>query len=394
MTLDIPTVILVVAFIDALCGVILLSAYFAFFHGSQAALWWGASHIMLAAGVIMSMAGASLQSDAVTATAFAFFLSSAAAQWYGTRLLTGLRSHRWLVLGGPVLIIAVNLLPVGEALPTVRGIAAGVLNLAYFIGAIYALMRPSSERLRGYLPLAMLFVANVIVVGLAPFGGLGNSDGGMPPIFSLLGLIYIESHLFVLGTTIFVIAALRERKEMAERKQASLDSLTGLPNRRGFTEMGHRLIARCYAQGKPIGVAVIDLDSFKSVNDSFGHAMGDEVLKRFALVAQGALRNNDVIGRVGGEEFAILLHGSDMAASVATVERIRRAFQAEAEFIDGLPVRATLCAGVAGANTKVSLESLLKDADIALYRAKNSGRNRVQTLMLLAAIDGTITHVA
>jgi len=90
----------------------------------------------------------------------------------------------------------------------------------------------------------------------------------------------------------------------------------------------------------------------------------------------------------------ILLHGSDMAASVATVERIRRAFQAEAEFIDGLPVRATLCAGVAGANTKVSLESLLKDADIALYRAKNSGRNRVQTLMLLAAIDGTITHVA
>lgn len=394
MTLDIPTVILVVAFIDALCGMILLSAYFTFFRGSQAALWWGASHIMLAAGVIVSMAGASLQSDAVTATAFAFFLSSAAAQWYGTRMLTGLRSHLWLVLVGPVLIIAVNLLPVGEALPMVRGIAAGVLNLAYFLGAIYALMRPSSERLRGYLPLAMLFVANVIVVGLAPFGGLGNSDGGMPPIFSLLGFIYIESHLFVLGTTIFVIAALRERKEMAERKQASLDNLTGLPNRRGFTEMGRRLIARCYAQGKPIGVAVIDLDRFKSVNDRFGHAMGDAVLQRFALVAQSVLRNNDVIGRVGGEEFAILLHGSDMAASAAIVERIRRAFQAEAEFIDGIPVRATLCAGVAGANTKVSLESLLKDADIALYRAKNSGRNRVQTLMPLETTDGTITHVA
>ncbi|HTN40456.1 MAG TPA: diguanylate cyclase [Asticcacaulis sp.] len=394
MTLDIPTVILVVAFIDALCGVILLSAYFMFFRGSQAALWWGASHIMLAAGVIISMAGASLQSDPVTATAFAFFLSSAAAQWYGTRLLTGSRSHLWLVLVGPILIIAVNLLPVGAALPMVRGISAGVLNLAYFISAIYALMRPSSERLRGYLPLAMLFVANVIVVGLAPFGGLGSSDGGMPPIFSLLGLIYIESHLFVLGTTIFVIAALREGKEMAERKQAVRDDLTGLPNRRGFSEMGDRLIARCYAEGKPIGVAVIDLDNFKSVNDRFGHAMGDAVLKRFALVAQSALRNNDVIGRVGGEEFAMLLHGSDTAASAAIVERIRRAFQAEAEFIDGIPVRATLCAGVAGANTKVSLESLLKDADIALYRAKNSGRNRVQTLTPLETTDVTITHVA
>jgi diguanylate cyclase (GGDEF)-like protein len=394
VTLDIPTVILVVAFIDALCGVILLSAYFMFFRGSQAALWWGASHIMLAAGVIISMAGASLQSDPVTATAFAFFLSSAAAQWYGTRLLTGSRSHLWLVLVGPILIIAVNLLPVGAALPMVRGISAGVLNLAYFISAIYALMRPSSERLRGYLPLAMLFVANVIVVGLAPFGGLGSSDGGMPPIFSLLGLIYIESHLFVLGTTIFVIAALREGKEMAERKQAARDDLTGLPNRRGFSEMGDRLIARCYAEGKPIGVAVIDLDNFKSVNDRFGHAMGDAVLKRFALVAQSALRNNDVIGRVGGEEFAMLLHGSDTVASAAIVERIRRAFQAEAEFIDGIPVRATLCAGVAGANTKVSLESLLKDADIALYRAKNSGRNRVQTLTPLETTDGPITHVA
>ena len=393
-TLDIPTVILVVAFIDALCGAILLSAYLTFFRGSQAALWWGASHIMLAAGVIISMAGASLQSEPATATAFAFFLSSAAAQWYGTRVLTGLRSHPGLVLVGPVLIVAVNLLPVGEALPMVRGIAAGVLNLAYFIGAIYALMRPSSERLRGYLPLAILFVANVIVVGLAPFGGLGNSDGGMPPIFSLLGLIYIESHLFVIGTTIFVIAALRERKELAERKQASLDDLTGLPNRRGFTEMGHKLIARCYAEGKPIGVALIDLDSFKSVNDRFGHAMGDAVLKRFALVAQAALRNNDVIGRVGGEEFAILLHGSDATASVVIVERIRRTFQAEAEFIDGVPVRATLCAGVAGANTMVSLESLLKDADVALYRAKNSGRNRVQTFMPRATTGGNITQVA
>ncbi len=335
-----------------------------------------------------------MQSDAITTAAFVVFLFTAAAQWYGTRLLTGSRGQLWLVMVGPALIIAINLLPVGEALPTLRGIAAGALNLAYFIGAIYALMRPAGEQLRGYLPLALLFMANVIVVGLAPFGGLGNSEGGLPPIFSLVGLIYLESHLFVIGTTIFVIAALRERKEMAERKQASLDDLTGLPNRRGFTEMGHRLIACCSAEGKPIGVAVIDLDSFKSVNDRFGHAMGDAVLKRFARVAQASLRTNDVIGRIGGEEFAILLHGSDPVASFAIIERIRRAFQAEAEFIEGVRVRATLCAGVAGASTMVSMESLLKDADIALYRAKNGGRNRVQTFTPLAASDGTITQIA
>lgn len=394
MPIDIPTVILVVAFIETLCGAILLFASFMFFRGSQAAIWWGASHILLAAGVIVSMAGASLQSDAVGAAAFAFFLSCAAAQWYGTRLLTGSRSHLWLVLVGPVLILAVNVLPLGEALPMARGILAGALNLAYFGGAIYALVRPANERLRAYLPLTILFAANVIVVGLAPFGGLGSSDGGMPPIFSLLGLIYLESHLFVIGTTIFVIAALREGKEMAERKQAAMDALTGLANRRGFTELGEKLIARCAAEGKPIGVALIDLDSFKSVNDRFGHAMGDAVLRRFALVALKSLRQNDVLGRVGGEEFAILLHGSDTAAAVAIIERIRRSFQAEAEFIDGVPVRATLCAGVAGANTKVSLDSLLKDADVALYRAKDNGRNRVETLQPPAPAGDNIARVA
>lgn len=394
MAIDIPTVILVVAAIETLCGAILIFAHFRFFRESQAALWWGASHVLLAAGVIISMAGASLQSDAVAAASFVFFLSCAAAQWYGTRLLTGSRGYLWLVLVGPVLIVAVNLLPFGAALPMVRGITAGALNLAYFIGAIHALMRPAGGRLRAYVPLALLFAANVIVVGLAPFGGLGSSDGGMPPMFSLLGLIYLESHLFVLGTTIFVIAALREGKEMAGRKQAAMDDLTGLANRRGFTEMGEKLVARCAAEGKPIGVALIDLDSFKSVNDRFGHAMGDTVLKRFALTAQRTLRTNDVIGRIGGEEFAILLCGSDVAASVAIVERIRRSFEAEAEFIEGVPVRATLCAGVSGANTMVSLDSLLKDADIALYRAKNSGRNRVETLQLSATSSGNVARVA
>lgn len=395
MAIDIPTVILVVAFVDALCGAILVFSHLMFFRSSAAALWWGASHVLLAVGVTVSMAGASLQSDAVAAAAFAFFLTCAAFQWYGTRLLTGIRGRLWLVLVGPVLILAVNLLPVGGALPMVRGITAGILNLAYFLGAIYALLRPADgERLRAYLPLVLLFAANVIVVGLAPFGGLGGSDGGMPPLFSLVGLIYIESHLFVLGTTIFVIAALRERQEVAERRHAAMDDLTGLANRRGFTERGERLIARCVAEGKPIGVAVVDLDSFKSVNDRFGHAVGDAVLQLFAEVALKNLRQKDVLARVGGEEFAILLHGSDTAASLAIVERIRRAFQAEAEFVGGVSVGATLCAGVAGANTMVSLESLLKDADIALYRAKNHGRNRVETLLSTAASGSNVASVA
>ncbi|WP_169196732.1 hypothetical protein [Devosia sp. MC1541] len=106
MSLDIPTVILVVAFIDAICGVILLAAYLMFARTSQAPLWWGGVPYHAGGGVIISMAGANLRSDAITTGAFVVFLFTAAAQWYGTRLLTGSCGQLWLVMVGPALIIA------------------------------------------------------------------------------------------------------------------------------------------------------------------------------------------------------------------------------------------------------------------------------------------------
>lgn len=393
MAIDIPTIVLAVSFLQLLCGAALLYAFFAY-RDAPAAAWWGVSHMVLAAGVLISMLGASTGADWITASAFVFFLSCAAMQWHGTRLLTGASGNLPLLVAGPVLIAAVNLLPVGEALPIVRGISAAVLNVSYFTASFLLLMRPRGERLRAYVPLAILFVANIIAMVLAPFGGLGGTEAGLPPLLSLPGLLHMEAQLFVLGTTIFVIAALRERKELTERKASSIDTLTGLANRRGFFESGEALIAKCTAEAKPVGVIAIDLDHFKGINDSFGHAAGDAVLRLFAQVARRSLKANDLVGRIGGEEFAALLYGSDAEATFAVAERIRKAFQAEAEFVDGTPVKATLCAGVAGADAAVSLDSLLKDADIALYRAKQNGRNRVEGLQAPMPAPGRIARVA
>jgi diguanylate cyclase (GGDEF)-like protein len=273
---------------------------------------------------------------------------------------------------------AVNLLPVGDALPMVRGMTAGVLNLTYFGGALYVLLRPPSERLTAYGPLAALYVLNIIAIGLAPFGGLGSSEAGLPELLSLTGLLHVAGQIFVIGTTIFVIAALRERKEVAERQAGNIDSLTGLPNRRSFFEDGNRLVARCAGDGTPFSVVVVDLDRFKQVNDRFGHATGDAVLRLFAEIMRKSLRVNDRVGRLGGEEFAIVLCGSGAEAALAIAERMRRSFEEAARYVEGEQVMSTFSAGVATSATGASLEMLLKEADAALYQAKDNGRNRVE----------------
>ena len=378
MSIDAPTMALMIGLMQFLCGGLLIYAAL-HYRDAQAAVWWGVSHIILSIGVALSIVGGVTGTDWITAGAFVVFVSCAAAQWHGTRLLTGDRAYLPLVFVGPALIAAVNLLPVGDALPMVRGIAATVLNLAYFTGAIVVLVRPAGGRLTAYLPLAVLFGLNVIAVGLGPLGGLGSTETGIPPLLSFGGLIYLQGQIFVIGTTIFVFAAVRERKEKMHRDAASTDPLTGLPNRRSFFEQAEKLTARAQIGGTPFSVAAMDLDHFKEINDQYGHATGDEVLRLFAQVARKSLRPSDVIGRVGGEEFTAVIHGSDPEASLAIAERVRKTFQAAAELVQGKPVQATLCVGLAASRAGASLETLMKEADAALYLAKQRGRNRVES---------------
>ena len=377
MSIDVPTMVLMVAVAQLLCGGLLI--YVAFYYRDvPAATWWGASHIILASGVGLSIAGGITGDDRITAGAFVVFLICAAMQWHGTRLLTGARSYLPLILVGPVLVAAVNFLPVGSTLPAIRGITATILNLAYFAGALIVLLRPPAGTLAAYKPLAVLFIANIIAIGLGPFGGLGSTETGLPPLLSIGGFIYLEAQVFVIGTTIFVVAAVRERKEFLSHNAAAVDPLTGLANRRSFFELAERHIKRSRAAGTHCGVLMIDLDNFKWINDRNGHATGDDVLRVFAESARKALRPGDILGRIGGEEFAAILPGSGIEASLAIAERMRKTFQAAAEDINGVPVHATLSAGVAAFLPGTTLEMLMREADAALYLAKQNGRNRIE----------------
>ncbi|MEW7865801.1 diguanylate cyclase [Aeromonas diversa] len=161
------------------------------------------------------------------------------------------------------------------------------------------------------------------------------------------------------------------------RKLAFTDELTGTQNRRRVLRLGERLMTRARRQGLPFSVLMFDIDHFKRINDNLGHHQGDRVLKWMVACVRYLLRQQDVLGRVGGEEFLLLLPGLELAQAARVAERIR-AFVAGRAF-PGMGSAVTLSLGCAELKAEDDeLSDLIRRADAALYRAKGGGRNRVE----------------
>ena len=183
------------------------------------------------------------------------------------------------------------------------------------------------------------------------------------------------------------------------RRLAERDSLTDVFNRRSFMVLLDKAMSRASRRGGPVAVLVIDLDHFKSINDSWGHKVGDEALRHFVEIATRCLRNDDIIGRMGGEEFAILLPDSDLADAGRIASRLRAVIASTPLQHAAQPLRITASIGVATALPGEGAEALLHRADQAMYRAKQNGRNRVESLPAqafpgIAAVDATGPHGA
>ncbi len=168
-----------------------------------------------------------------------------------------------------------------------------------------------------------------------------------------------------------------ERANADLERLATIDPLTGARNRRAFLAQAAAEAARAARHGHPLSVLVIDLDHFKRINDGYGHAAGDAVLRAFVERAAAALRAADVIGRLGGEEFAVLLPETGLAAAAEAAERIRAALAAGPVAVEGGAVSFTASIGVAELGPDGDTpEAALNHADRRLYQAKREGRNR------------------
>lgn len=182
----------------------------------------------------------------------------------------------------------------------------------------------------------------------------------------------------VLAATLGFWAWRTKQSQVSFRRLAQTDALTGIANRLHFTRKAEEALAYCRKSGQDVGLVMFDLDEFKGINDRYGHAAGDYVLKAVAEACSQACRKGDLIGRLGGEEFALLLVGCDLAASVSIAQQCRERIARIETSVTGDHFRVTASFGVAGSREGGhDFLTLLRRADDALYRAKREGRDRV-----------------
>jgi diguanylate cyclase (GGDEF)-like protein len=213
---------------------------------------------------------------------------------------------------------------------------------------------------------------------------LGRTVGALlDPSISVFSAGMVQSIAFLSGYLLLIVNGFgflllcKQRDDLKMEQLATIDSLTGLVNRRAFFERteGARQLARRLQ--RPITMMMLDIDHFKKLNDRFGHATGDDALVLFAETARAALREHDIMGRLGGEEFALVLPGTDLAGALHAAERLRAAVTDVPLLTDGNQYRMSVSIGVVLIDPDEHINSALARADHALYAAKSAGRDRV-----------------
>ncbi|MGE6917741.1 GGDEF domain-containing protein [Achromobacter kerstersii] len=221
--------------------------------------------------------------------------------------------------------------------------------------------------------LALLHAGRVLVYGT----GLAEPVSMLHP--SAWGLFYIVCGS-VTVPALFLALLLMVQTRLSEQMQAALtfDSLTHVYSRRSILDELERELQRCGRSGCQLAVLVLDIDHFKSINDRYGHAAGDTALRHYAKVVQNAVRGTDRLGRLGGEEFVLLMVDCDPARALVHAQRVCDALRDAPLYLQGVEVPMTTSGGLASYQPGDTADVILARADVALYRAKDEGRDRVE----------------
>ena len=287
---------------------------------------------------------------------------------------------RWLLYGPAIIAFLIVVIYVRE--PRARLVVCGIgFGLAQLVTSFLLLYYDVAAEKRTRLLLAGSFFVMAAALFWLAFTAWFEPEALLPTFGSHGGLG--TSMLAFYGVTIASsFAFLLMHKERADREThelATTDPLTGVYNRRTFKELAEPLLSRARRARTAVSLLLLDIDHFKTVNDTHGHLAGDQVLARFAELVRSCLRKEDLLARYGGEEFVVLLPGTAPSDAVGLAERIRNQVEKTRLHAGNDAVRVTVSVGVAGQKGEQlpNLEGILGHADRALYAAKAQGRNRV-----------------
>ncbi|MBV6488360.1 MAG: GGDEF domain-containing protein [Pseudorhodoplanes sp.] len=376
MPLDVTTLFIVATCVTALLGLFLLALWLQD-RTVRALGWWAAAYIIGGTAVALWLIGPLLSERVSEVVAPALLFVCCGMIWTGARNFHGRPALPFVATAGALAWLLFGTWIDLQTHNDLRVVVSSLIIATYAMLTAIELKRerrkPKWASRRAYALAILhgtLFLSPIATMHFMP-GDLRGLNQGTFALFALLTLLY------VVGTAFIVVVMAKEQSVLVHKTAAMTDPLTGLFNRRGYEEAAQKLMIRQIASAEPVTVLMFDLDHFKSINDRYGHDAGDAMLRDFATTMNRSMRADDIVARLGGEEFSAILAGG-LEAAMVVAERVRAAFERASIQVAGCPVATTVSIGAfSGPPGLYSLTELRARADAALYRAKQEGRNRI-----------------
>ncbi|OCS46261.1 GGDEF domain-containing protein [Ralstonia pickettii] len=343
--------------------------------------WFGANLAVVLALPLILLRGNIPDSLSVVVANVVLALGGA-AYYAGCARFLG-RRPQWPILLAGVAAVGVAVIYWRYAVDSIpmRVFATTLFSAAFCTGLVWMLLRHSPAGRPTYpyrvtAVIAFVFGACQLVRGIY---FLTLDAASSPSMFATAGSVL----LLVVAAAIMPILSMSAMLMVHDalladaRDAANRDFLTGALSRQGFEALARRHVGRVQRHAGPLALLILDLDHFKRINDTLGHAAGDAVLRAFVQMAQAQLRPTDVLGRIGGEEFALLLPDTDSSSAMHLAERLRKAAAAHVVTAGAQSCSYSISGGVAAWHPGESFDRLSARADRALYDAKHQGRNRI-----------------
>ena len=389
MQLDAPTLFTIMIVVTSIVALLLLWAWLQN-RSVQALAWWGVAYVFGALGSALIPPRGLIPDWLSIDLANAFLIVAYGLMWMGVRIFYGRRVRPSFLLGTVVWLGACQYGGFYASFPARASLSALLVGIYSLLGAweFWRGKEPLASRSAAVLCLAL---HGLISLSRIPPMTLGPAPEGARPLDGFwFAFIAFEAIVFSIAAAFLLLAMAKERVELRYKVASRVDPLTGVFNRRAFVSTAERMMTRAGRDRCAVALILFDLDHFKKINDAHGHAFGDDVLKLFCLIASSHLRPNDVLGRLGGEEFAVVLPATGVADARKAAARISAAFTAAGQSLENGGPPKTVSSGIAVCEPgAASFTDLLAAADRGLYKAKRLGRNRVEDELVVPSAAKT-----